>query len=151
MLVVCVGAFSFSIYYYQKSLTQLNDIITEKDDNVRALSREVTVLTNNLANLDEMLSIQLIREENLSTMYSGLLSEKVTIEEQRRDIQISLNTTRADLNRAMFEIEMLKRDLSSYLESQESQNETISDLLYDINIICDSASSLNISRCGKYT
>ena len=77
LLILTIGSFSFSIIHYQQSLTRLHNDIDKKTTEITGLASDVNSLKKELANLNSILDIQILREENLSEQYVTLKLENV--------------------------------------------------------------------------
>ncbi len=150
LLVITLIAFGVSMFFYQGSVARLNKAINNKDTEINLLSNQVAGLSFNLSNLNEMLNLQIKREENLSGLFTGLRSEKDLIEDERRSAIRNLNLTQTELYDAKIEISDLENELSDITANYNSLNASYDDLLDDVNDICTKASSLNVSKCKKY-
>jgi chromosome segregation ATPase len=150
LLVITLIAFGVSMFFYQGSVARLNKAINNRDSEIDLLTNQVAGLSLNLSNINEMLNLQIKREENLSGLFTGLRSEKDLIEDERRAAIRNLTLTQAELYDAKIKISDLEDDLSNINTKYTSLNISYGDILDDVNDICTKAFTLNVSECKKY-
>ena len=150
LVILSISVLTISIIHYQRSLTKLNDLITEKQELADTLSVEVNKLNSEVNNLNRILNLKEKREENLSGQYSTLRVEQEEIKEEKAYLELDLNETLSELEEAEEQIDELQDDLIELNEDFIDLNETYHEVLGDVEDICDEASALNISECGDY-
>jgi chromosome segregation ATPase len=151
LLILSIVAFSGNIIYYQQSLTRLNDVITVKNTQIKGLSTQITSLRTNLSNLNEILNIQLKREENLSEQFINLKLEKEEITGEKQNLEEMVNLTQDELFEAKLEIELLELNITKLSQELNETKKDLENVLDDVEDICNAAVSLNISDCEDYT
>jgi chromosome segregation ATPase len=149
-LAIALVVFILSAYYYQISLTKLNDLISSKDNQITVMTGQIIGLNSNMSDLREVLDLQIKREENLSGLFLDLQVQNDNVEKQRRSIETTFNQTQAALYAAQTKVEDLEDSLSQTTTKYISMNNTYSKMHRDILDICDKASELNISECRNY-
>jgi len=122
----------------------LNDDVRTKTGQINTMSDKITSLTYNLTNLNEILNIQIIREENLSEQYLGVKTEKEKVESD-------LSETKQELVNARVEIDELVQDITNLNVKYFDLNRSFEIVLDDVEDICDDATALNLSDCDDYT
>ncbi len=150
LLVLIIGIFAFSAVFYQKSLSGLNDKISDKDETIEKLNADISSLNLNLSNIKSLLDLQMMREENLTGLYTGLKNERDTLESEKKSLQKRINDTETELFKAKFEINLLVEEISSMKLNYTELNNSYEEVLDDIEDVCTKASFLNISECGEY-
>ena len=150
LLLVTVSVMVGFVFYYQKSMTKLNDEIIGQDKELNSMSEEVFSLRANLTNLNELLNLQVVREENLSGQFSTLKDEKDNLSAEKKSLTKKLNETLDAFSESETKATELELDLSIVQSKYDALNETAEDFLDDLEDICDDASSLNITKCSQY-
>lgn len=151
LLLAVIGAYSLSTVYYQKAFTGLNDRILKQDIAIGDLKEVVAVMDANITGLRSQLSLQAMREENLSRQYTDIRSVKEQLSTEKQDLENQLAGTQKDLARSKEEILRLTDQISLLSYNYASLNKTLATVMDDVEDICDEIrGKVNVSDCKKY-
>ena len=137
LVILSVSVLTVSIIHYQQSLTELNDVITEKQELADSLSVELNKVNSEVNNLNRILNLQEKREENLSGQYTTLKVEEEKVKEEKAYLEMDLGETRAELEEAEDQIDELQDDIIDIREDYDDLNQTYYEILNDVGDICD--------------
>ncbi|AJF61723.1 TPA: hypothetical protein HA239_01440 [Candidatus Woesearchaeota archaeon] len=136
LLLGTLGFFAVSVVKYQGDLTRLNDDIRDKRVEIDDLSDQLKEFNESNSQLNEQLTVQQAREQDLSTQYLDVKGEKE-----------SLESTNAALEKDLANI------TSQYTALQIEYNDTTEELgnvLEDAEDICNYSATANITECDDY-
>ena len=89
LLLGTLGFFAVSVVKYQGDLTRLNDDIRDKRVEIDDLSDQLKEFNESNSQLNEQLTVQQAREQDLSTQYLDVKGENPLMPHWRRPLQIS--------------------------------------------------------------
>ncbi|MEM3374509.1 MAG: hypothetical protein QXE31_04785 [Candidatus Woesearchaeota archaeon] len=150
LLLFVIIVFAATAVLYQKALTKLNDKIIDRDNKISVLTKTLSQLNSNLSVLNEKFELQLLREQNLSNLYTELKDNKEKLEIEKISLLKKINQTEKELFNVKFELNKLNNDFETLKTQYSNLNRTYYNVLEDIKDVCKKASSLNISECRNY-
>ena len=150
-MVLCISVFTYSIVFYERSLTRLNQVSKDRQEMIDELSNYAYALNSNISTLSGQLSLQLRREQNLSGQFLDMKLKKESLDEENTGLKIDLNETKTDLIDSRLEINDLKRSLAILQTDYKNLNDAYDVVVDDAGDICSEIQDkVNVTRCDKY-
>ena len=145
LLVLCISVFTYSIVFYERSLTRLNQVSKDRQEMIDELSNYAYALNSNISTLSGQLS------QNLSGQFLDMKLKKESLDEENTGLKIDLNETKTDLIDSRLEINDLKRSLAILQTDYKNLNDAYDVVVDDAGDICSEIQDkVNVTRCDKY-